>query len=185
MLRWRRSAHPSPFNLARHRGQSRLLVSAETFFSGRCHFLQFGTSIQGYSRVIMSPTKLKMQPTIHFRKKAGTFNFNSRLFSGNVVWVAFQFRRAHNHSRITLYTPFWFFHRRVLLPSPGKSPLCFLFYRKVSLHSSWHITRGIPLPTFVFFFSPEGVFQIYVSKRKMTVPVATLRSRSPLISIRG
>jgi hypothetical protein len=119
-----------------------------------------------------------------FSKKAGYY-FNSRLFSGNVVWVTFQFRRAHNHSRITLYTPFWFFHRRVLLPSPGKSPLCFLFYRKVSLHSSWHITRGIPLPTFVFFFSPEGVFQIYVSKRKMTVPVATLRSRSPLISIRG
>jgi hypothetical protein len=25
--------------------------------------------IQDYSRVIMSPTELKMQPTIHFRKK--------------------------------------------------------------------------------------------------------------------
>jgi hypothetical protein len=29
----------------------------------------FQLNIQGYSRVIMSPTQLKMQPTIHFRKK--------------------------------------------------------------------------------------------------------------------
>jgi hypothetical protein len=26
-------------------------------------------NLQGYSRVIMTPTELKMQPTIHFRKK--------------------------------------------------------------------------------------------------------------------
>jgi hypothetical protein len=37
-------------------------------------------SIQGISRVIMSPMELKMQPTIHF-----------------------QFRRAHYHSLNTLY----------------------------------------------------------------------------------
>jgi hypothetical protein len=30
---------------------------------------EFAFYIQGYSRVIMSPTELKMQPAIHFRKK--------------------------------------------------------------------------------------------------------------------
>jgi hypothetical protein len=29
----------------------------------------------------MSPTEIKMQPIIHFQKKAGYFNFSSQLFS--------------------------------------------------------------------------------------------------------
>jgi hypothetical protein len=35
----------------------------------------------------MSPMELKMQPTIHFQRKALCFNFNIQLFIENVLWV--------------------------------------------------------------------------------------------------
>jgi hypothetical protein len=47
------------------------------------------TLIQGDSRVIMSPTELKMQPTIHLKRKAGYGRCDIQLYLPNVLWVAF------------------------------------------------------------------------------------------------
>jgi hypothetical protein len=49
----------------------------------RSHVFALFVDIQGISRVIMSP-RVKMQPTIHFRKKARYFNYIASFF-GNVV----------------------------------------------------------------------------------------------------
>jgi hypothetical protein len=43
--------------------------------------------IQGNSRVIMSPTDLKMQPTLHFRK-SWLLKLKYPAFFENVLWVA-------------------------------------------------------------------------------------------------
>jgi hypothetical protein len=47
--------------------------------------------IQGISRVIMSPTTLKMQPTIHSQnlKKSRILKLKYPAFFHNVLWVAF------------------------------------------------------------------------------------------------
>jgi hypothetical protein len=49
-------------------------------------------NIQGDSRVIMSPTELKMQPTIHLE---------IQLYVPNVLWVAFSVLWAHYYLKIT------------------------------------------------------------------------------------
>jgi hypothetical protein len=168
MLRWRRSAHPLALQLGTPPGAVPTTRFCRNIFLRKVSLPSVWHEYTGSFTSDNEPDGIENATHNTFSKKAGYFNFNSRLFSGNVVWVAFQFRRAHNHSRITLYTPFWFFHRRVLLPStsPGKSPLCFLFSRKVSLHSSWHITRGIPLPTFVVFFFHRKVSSRFMSPKE-------------------
>jgi hypothetical protein len=72
-------------------------------FVARCHkfcfpqpphfFLSYHVTIshlniQGNSRVIMSPSELKMQPTLHFRK-SWLLKLKYRAFFENVLWVAF------------------------------------------------------------------------------------------------
>jgi hypothetical protein len=46
-------------------------------------------SIQDDSRVIMSSTELKMQPTIHLQRKAGYYRVHIQVCFANVLWVAF------------------------------------------------------------------------------------------------
>jgi hypothetical protein len=47
----------------------------------------------------MSPTELKMQPTIHFGKNLDIEIKISSFFRKCIVgWLHFQFRRAHYHS---------------------------------------------------------------------------------------
>jgi hypothetical protein len=54
--------------------------------------------IQDYSRVIMSPTELKMQPTIHFRKKLDILISIANFFRKCSVGCIFNSVRAHYHS---------------------------------------------------------------------------------------
>jgi hypothetical protein len=39
----------------------------------------------------MSPTELKMQPTIHLQRNTGLNAINNQLYLPNVLWVAFNF----------------------------------------------------------------------------------------------
>jgi hypothetical protein len=45
--------------------------------------------MQGISRVMMAPTELKMQLTIHLQSKPGCGRENIQVNFANVLWVAF------------------------------------------------------------------------------------------------
>jgi hypothetical protein len=51
--------------------------------------------IQDDSPVIMSPTELKMQPTIHLERKAGYRRVNIKLYFPCIYGLHFKLRRAH------------------------------------------------------------------------------------------
>jgi hypothetical protein len=57
----------------------------------------------GISRVIMSQTELKMQPTIHLQSKLDTGADNIRFALQMYCGLHFQFRRPYYDSYYTMY----------------------------------------------------------------------------------